>query len=483
MTREELRQKCFDVHILSYHNNSIKVNPQWYKIIYPKLDKSFKEELDSYLNIYRTKQEAFYCLKHDIIEIPKCKICGAPAKFNGKCYGIVCEDHNANQVESKKIKCLESFNKNNNWEDVKRKARQTRLERYGDANYSLYGSKSFKENMKEKYGNENYHNQEKIKETCLKKYGVTCNLSINSSERSKRIWSQKHDNIVNKSKLTSLNKYGVDHFSKTKDFSKSFHNTIMSHYGSLLQFHEYVKKRSKETLLKRYNNENYNNINKIKETIYNRRHKFEIDNNCTIYDNLTEKYGQGWHSLNLPIIYDGRYRYISNKYIKNIEQYASTNHNLCATSKEEKELLKYIKTLTKEKCIENTKNVIKIFGHKAELDIYIPTLKIAIEFNGDYFHCEINKPYNYHQEKTKACYKMGIMLVHIYEFEWKNNKEKIKLKLKELFEGKDCSKYNWIKPELYSQYYLSYPIVIHTIKSKQKEYKIYNEGKFIKYEK
>jgi G:T-mismatch repair DNA endonuclease (very short patch repair protein) len=53
-----------------------------------------------------------------------------------------------------------------------------------------------------------------------------------------------------------------------------------------------------------------------------------------------------------------------------------------------------------------------------ELDIYIPSKNIAIEFNGLYWHSEIYKDKNYHLEKTLKCQEKGIRLLHIWEDEW-----------------------------------------------------------------
>lgn len=60
-----------------------------------------------------------------------------------------------------------------------------------------------------------------------------------------------------------------------------------------------------------------------------------------------------------------------------------------------------------------------------ELDIYLPDKKIAIEFNGNYWHSSIFKDRKYHQNKTLDCAKQGIRLIHIFEYEWINNKEKL----------------------------------------------------------
>lgn len=55
-----------------------------------------------------------------------------------------------------------------------------------------------------------------------------------------------------------------------------------------------------------------------------------------------------------------------------------------------------------------------------ELDLYYPNAKLAIEFNGDYWHSELKKPKNYHQEKSITAYNKRIHLIHIFEYEWKN---------------------------------------------------------------
>lgn len=61
-----------------------------------------------------------------------------------------------------------------------------------------------------------------------------------------------------------------------------------------------------------------------------------------------------------------------------------------------------------------------------ELDIYLPELKIAIEFNGVYWHSSLIKEAKYHQKKTLDCARKGIRLIHIFEHEWDNNRNNIK---------------------------------------------------------
>ena len=62
-----------------------------------------------------------------------------------------------------------------------------------------------------------------------------------------------------------------------------------------------------------------------------------------------------------------------------------------------------------------------------ELDIYIPDKKIAIEFNGLYWHSEKKgKDKTYHYNKWLACKEKNIQLIQIWEDDYKRNPELIK---------------------------------------------------------
>ena len=61
-----------------------------------------------------------------------------------------------------------------------------------------------------------------------------------------------------------------------------------------------------------------------------------------------------------------------------------------------------------------------------ELDIYLPDLKLAFEFNGLYWHSEDKRGKDYHMMKTDECEKNGILLIHIWEDDWVSKNEIIK---------------------------------------------------------
>ena len=62
-----------------------------------------------------------------------------------------------------------------------------------------------------------------------------------------------------------------------------------------------------------------------------------------------------------------------------------------------------------------------------ELDLYYPEHNFAIEFNGTYWHSGVFKTKRYHQEKTIEAYKKGVHIIHIFEHEWNDTKQKEKI--------------------------------------------------------
>lgn len=92
-----------------------------------------------------------------------------------------------------------------------------------------------------------------------------------------------------------------------------------------------------------------------------------------------------------------------------------------ARSKEEKDIQKFLEE-NNVKFERNTRSII----HPYELDFYLPEHNFAIEFNGLYWHCELNKNKDYHKNKTEKCRDEDIQLFHIFEDEWRDKKEIVK---------------------------------------------------------
>lgn len=95
----------------------------------------------------------------------------------------------------------------------------------------------------------------------------------------------------------------------------------------------------------------------------------------------------------------------------------------CKKSKSigEIQLLKFVKELTPHSIVENTREVIKPY----EVDIYIPSLKLGVEYNGDYWHSDEVFLKNFqqtalerHSIKRELAQSQGITLIFVWESDW-----------------------------------------------------------------
>ena len=68
-----------------------------------------------------------------------------------------------------------------------------------------------------------------------------------------------------------------------------------------------------------------------------------------------------------------------------------------------------------------------------DIDVYIPSLNLGIEYNGLHWHSErLGKDKNYHLDKLNKCNEQGIKLIQIFEDEWVNHREICESKLKQI---------------------------------------------------
>ena len=83
-------------------------------------------------------------------------------------------------------------------------------------------------------------------------------------------------------------------------------------------------------------------------------------------------------------------------------------------SDRETELYNYIASKYNGQIIKSDRTILD----GKELDIYLPGLNLAFEFDGLYWHNEITKSSDYHVSKTNVCESKGIQLIHIFEDDW-----------------------------------------------------------------
>lgn len=158
------------------------------------------------------------------------------------------------------------------------------------------------------------------------------------------------------------------------------------------------------------------------------------------------------------MVHGDKYEYIRDSYTKASDDVAiicpihgkfiqkGTNHTClrqgcpkCSNQQSisEDEIYDFIKN---EVLIEDVQKRVRNIIPPNELDIYIPSKKIAIEYNGLIWHSEkfkLNETATYHLNKTEECKKIGITLIHIFEDEWNKKKDVVKSKLRAILNKND----------------------------------------------
>ena len=183
--------------------------------------------------------------------------------------------------------------------------------------------------------------------------------------------------------------------------------------GKETPFQKFVKGYQKHCCAKCAQND-INNYFKNNNPQYNPESKLKIQQTCQ------EKYNG-----NSPLANDS-VRQKRNETM--LRKYGKEN---LVYSLAEKSIITNIKQIYTGEIKENSKSIIK----PLELDIYLTDLKLAIEYNGIYWHSiqRLNDK-DYHLNKSLMCRKKGIRLIHIYEFE--DLDEQINL-LKNIILGED----------------------------------------------
>lgn len=348
-----------------------------------KLTKKFFEKYKDEINILFPDiidfKEKLYLIRNNIISIPKCS-CGKNRIFKNQTKGYLktCGD----------IRCIKTTTTTSK--------SKTMIERYG-VEFALQN-----ENIKKK-----------TKKTNLEKYGVSCTLQNQKiKEKIKLINIEKYgdynifktDNFKNKSKKTILEKYKTDNVSKNNEIKKKKRNTFQKKYNVNNILNDInIRKQISETIrLKTINNLNILLKNQNKEIL-------TYNNNCIVkcYKCNNEYNISKSHLYTLLRL--------------KIDTCRTCNPKLNSRSTTENELYEFCKN--EYSYLEIIPNYNKL---KYEIDIFFPELNFGIEYNGLYWHSEIYRDKNYHQDKLEYFEKQNINILQVWEDDWNFKQEIIK---------------------------------------------------------
>jgi very-short-patch-repair endonuclease len=315
-----------------------------------------------------------------------------------------CAANSPEALEKKKQTCLERYNVESpsQTEPVKARYRSTCLERYGV-----------------EYANQSEEIQARTRSTCLERYGVEYSHQIAS--------------VREKFKTTMLERYGVEFPSQSKEIRSKIAATCKRRYGvkRYSQTAEWVT-RVKATNLKRLGVEH--TFQSLKVQAKSRETRFKLygswnSKNCCYSEEILEKITseEFWYQkyvVESKSIFDIAIELNASNTINGYFHLYSGLKLRRGTSAAEGQLANFISQFQH---IETQFSLGRQF-----LDIYIPELKLAFEYNGIYWHSSEFKDKDYHIQKTLACEKRGIRLIHIWEDDWVNKQELMKRKIKSI---------------------------------------------------
>ena len=194
---------------------------------------------------------------------------------------------------------------------------------------------------------------------------------------------------------------------------------------------EEVKRKREETNIERFGDPSANRNEEIKERTKN-----------SFFKNRIPKVVEQFRSYDIEVLniedYNNYTTPIKLKCLKCGKEFEESLFNVyqrtykCScqlkhsSSIGESELKEFILSIISDEIIMNSK------PGKFEIDILIPSKKIAIEYNGLYWHSELilRDPVKYHVSKLEECNKLGFKLIQIFEDEWLFKKDIVKSRLK-----------------------------------------------------
>lgn len=368
---------------------------------------------------------------------PLCSICGDHyvESVNERRFSLYCSPECGSIGKTEKMR--QHYRENpEKRKEISQKRERTTMERYGAK--SVLSLDNFRK---------------KGEETCMTKYGAK------HPAQSSEFMEERRDKF--------LEKYGVDNPSKVEEFKQKREDTTLARYGvKNASSSDIVKERRRDTVRERYGVdcvlESPEVREKMKDTIRERYGVESVMQNpafvekakrtsmerygatsflSSIYrqemlSDMSAAYGVDITSPHQVIIDPESMRILrsrdslkdayENKTIQELADFLGVCYttasralkaheieaNIFSRSKAEFELEEYIGSLGFFVICNDRKT----FG--VEVDLYVPEVNLAIEFNGIYWHSSIFKTPSFHQSKSLAAHNKGAKMLHIWEDDW-----------------------------------------------------------------
>ena len=378
--------------------------------------------------------ERLFCIQHNLTSRPKCQkchtneVCGFDAMKRQ--YRKWCSP----QCQASDNECIT-------------KSKLTRLELYGDENYinieksretRMYkncGSWSpddfaekCRKTKRERYGDETYTNSEKAKKTLAKHIDENPNFW---KDRENKIKATKiangHDpNWNNREKFSQT----VSNFSneRQQEINEKRRQTNIKENGYEFPMQDQkIREKTSETVFERYGvrsvlqrpdirdaarlKKKQSSWYKIRADIANYSPLFTFDE---FVSNTDSNFYWKWKCQRCGNIFQSRYDDGHHTVCRKCHPFKS--HVI--DSKGEHEIIDMLSHYFKD-IIHQDRTIL----NPKELDVLVKEKNVAFEFDGLYWHSEEYKPNDYHLMKTKMCKLKGVKLIHVFESEWKSMRQ------------------------------------------------------------
>lgn len=370
-------------------SNMVKYKPP----IYLKL-----VEETSFLPDKPTTAQRLYHVHNDIFEIPMCKACSNTVRWHTTHKPV------AKYADYCSSKCAGSSLA------AKTKRKATCMSKYGVDSYSK--TPTHKDSSSNRDPNTVMQASIKRKNTVIEKYGVDALNKIPGSKEKRQ--QTNLDRYGSTNILTSdyvkqikIDRYGTADYVTTNEFRVKSKATMLKNHG--VEYSGQSSKlldKSKQTNLDRYGSTSWSNHHISKQSLDKLN-----DVDWLIDQHITQQKPSTIIAAELGVDKETVSNYMKKVGLNRVR------HN---ASYPETQLAQWLT----DHNIEFEVNNRKLLRGK-ELDIFIPSKNIAIEYCGLYWHSTAMNPNvrNKHIQKLNACSKLGIRLITLFEDEWIHNQD------------------------------------------------------------
>ena len=378
---------------------------------------------------FMTVQEKVWALSNDKYTRPKCEICGKPASFYQYAYLPTCGSVNGcgqalmhrRMTPEKRTEVARK-----RYAGMSEETRARKMAELVQSAHTPEANKKLRASLKRAFALNGDKIHAKRKATCLEKYGVEN--------------PQQHPEIKNKVKTTNLERYGTECAMTSPEIHAKTVATNLERYGVENVFASpIIKAQIAATNLERYGATNASQAPVIKEKVKaSLRRKYGVENPWESDDVIRQMIKEKRDRFQMHVLPRRIKRLEEHGFSANFSEWNGSSARYSVThscghtfdthligvkipvcpnckpkSKLEFDLAEMVEVFGFP-VIRNDRKVIR----PLELDIVFPDQKVAIEFNGVYWHQKGSRPLI---EKTLLAEKRGYTLLHFWDHEFVQN--------------------------------------------------------------